>query len=249
VNTFYYFINTFLLINIYKIIILVLKKNICATFFTIITSFILNWKLEINKFITLLKPVYNESLRYCRAICSGKSYAESYDVLQQSLLQAMESFHTLKDDGKFKNWYFKIITRCYYDYFRKSFWHKFQPLEKVKSVNRLPEIYDSAKTNENRLLLSQALSYISEKEKITLLLFEIAGFSIEEIVVIQNERSISAVKSRLSRTRQKLKNIINELEISSKRRNFALAEKYTDSVENETLKAISGIKSDIKYGK
>jgi ribose 1,5-bisphosphokinase PhnN len=47
------------------------------------------------------------------------------------------------------------------------------------------------------------------------LLFELSQFSIEEIVEIQKEKSLSAVKSRLSRTREKLKKIILKLENSS----------------------------------
>jgi hypothetical protein len=43
-------------------------------------------------------------------------------------------------------------------------------------------------------------------------MFEIGGLSLEEIRKVQNEKSISAVKSRLSRTRLKLRNTIIEME-------------------------------------
>lgn len=84
-----------------------------------------------------------------------------------------------------------------------------------------------------------ALSEISEKEKISFLLFELGGFSLGEIMIIQNEKSISSVKSRLSRTRDKLKKIIESIE-SKKNKN----KKYTGigDIEIETSKIISNIK-------
>ena len=83
-----------------------------------------------------------------------------------------------------------------------------------------------------------ALTKINKKEKIAFLLFEIGGFSIEEIKIIQKENSTSAVKSRLSRTRAKLKNIINTLE-----KNRAFGNSIpADNIELETIEIINNIK-------
>ena len=90
----------------------------------------------------------------------------------------------------------------------------------------MPEVYDRAEQSDNRNLLQMALSKLTAKERAAILLFEVAGFSIEEITVIQNEKSRSAVKSRLSRTRTKLKKYITDLEsnrnikINSSEENF-----------------------------
>jgi RNA polymerase sigma-70 factor (ECF subfamily) len=58
-------------------------------------------------------------------------------------------------------------------------------------------------------LLHLALDKLSEKEKEGIILFEISGFSIKEIAEIQQE-SESAIKTRLSRSRQKLKQILED---------------------------------------
>jgi DNA-directed RNA polymerase specialized sigma24 family protein len=76
----------------------------------------------------------------------------------------------------------------------------------------MPEVYEEAENSERKQLLYKALSKISSKEKAAVLLFEIGGFSIEEIKEMQNEKSISAIKSRLSRARGKLKTIIENEE-------------------------------------
>jgi RNA polymerase sigma-70 factor (ECF subfamily) len=197
--------------------------------------------LDTDRFIELLKPHYNDALRYCWSLCSGKSEAEASDVLQQSVLQAMENQDSLKDPEKFKPWFFKIITRCYYDTFRRSFWKRFRQIEKIESSSNIPCLFDIAKMNEDRMLISQALSLISDKERTALLLFEIAGFSIEEISDIQNEKSISTVKSRLSRTRQKLRDIILTAESSTLNKKSLMNNGKIRDVETETIKIISEI--------
>ncbi len=165
-----------------------------------------------NRFLELLKPHYNDAVKYCRALCANWSADDAEDVLQQSLLQAMEALESLNDITKFRSWFFKIITRTFYSSVRKHFWKKFLPIDDYSYITDMPEIYDRAEQSDNRNLLQKALSKLSVKERAAILLFEVAGFSIEEITVIQNEKSKSAVKSRLSRTRTKLKKYITDIE-------------------------------------
>jgi len=199
---------------------------------------------DTNKFFELLKPHYNDALRYCKALCSGKSKEESEDVLQQSLLQAMENFGTLKDTDKFKSWMFKIITRVHYDSFRKSFWRKFQSIEMYESRERIPAVYSLGRDTEDRQLISAAFAKLTEKERAAILLFEIADFSIDEIAIVQEEMSISAVKSRLSRTREKLRGIILNLESKKTFKKDVSELSQFGDVENETIKILSEIETN-----
>ena len=73
-------------------------------------------------------------------------------------------------------------------------------------------IYARDEPHDERWMLHQALATLSPKQRAALLLFEIGGFSIEEIATIQKAKSISAVKSRLSRTRQKLREALTDAE-------------------------------------
>lgn len=165
-----------------------------------------------DKFIELVKPNYSDALRYCRALCSGKHSEDTKDVLQQAFLKAIENFGTLKEHAKFKSWFFKIITNCFYDVTRKHFWKNLTSYDKNESYEEIPDIYNGYEISDTRNLISIALSKLSDKERIAILLFEIEGFSIEEISELQNENTQSAVKSRLSRARNKLKNVITKLE-------------------------------------
>ncbi len=165
-----------------------------------------------DKFIELMKPHYSDALRYCRALCSVKYSEEAKDVLQQSFLKALENFDSLKDYSKFKSWFFKIITNCFYDVTRKNFWKNIISLDNYEKKDFIPNFFNGFEYSETRNLISFALDKLSDKERVAILLFEIEGFSIKEITELQNEKSQSAVKSRLSRARNKLKEIIVKLE-------------------------------------
>jgi RNA polymerase sigma-70 factor (ECF subfamily) len=165
---------------------------------------------------------------------------EANDVIQQALLQAIENFSSLDDLTKFKPWLFKFITNVFYNSVKRNFWKRFLPLD--DNPVDIPEVYSNSVDTEKRNLLYEALTVLNEKEKSALLLFEIAGFSIEEIAGIQNEKSDSAVKSRLSRARKKLRNKIEKLEKNKFEKNKS-SKILTGDLENETFKLISEFES------
>jgi RNA polymerase sigma-70 factor, ECF subfamily len=200
--------------------------------------------LDTAKFTELLKPHYNDALKYSRALCATWSADDAEDVLQQSFLLALENFTSLKDLSKFRSWFFKIITTTFYSSIRKHFWKKFLPIDDNRpAVESMPDVYDRAEQSENRIVLNRALSKLSAKERAAILLYEIADFSIEEITEIQKEKSISAVKSRLSRARIKLRKHITEQENFLTRVENSRGELNGD-LENETLNLISEIRTE-----
>lgn len=169
--------------------------------------------LSNTEFTDLLKPHYNDAVNYCRALCSGSSKAEAEDILQQALLKALENFVSLRNQDKFRSWFFQILTRCFYDAVRKPFWSKFVSLNSEEGKVAF-QIFEDDYFESNQILVG-ALSQIGKKERAALLLFEIGGFSIREITEIQKEGSESTVKSRLSRTRKKLEEFMVKLEETS----------------------------------
>ena len=201
-------------------------------------------KVDSAKFNRLLQPHYNDALKYSRALCATWSADDAEDVLQQSFLLALENFSSLKDDTKFRSWFFKIITTTFYSSIRKHFWKKFLPSDSGKTgIHDMPEIFSRSEQSDNRMMLSTALAGISAKERSAILLYELGNFSIEEITTIQGENSISAVKSRLSRARKKLKKMIEN------EKNFLSREENSDwelngDLENETIKLVTEIRTE-----
>lgn len=61
-----------------------------------------------TEFTHLLKPIYNDAVNYCRALCAGQQMAEAEEIMQQSLLKAYENIDSLNDLEKFKSWFFRL---------------------------------------------------------------------------------------------------------------------------------------------
>lgn len=161
-------------------------------------------------FIALLGPHYNSAAQYCRALFQGTKNAE--DGLQDAIVAAMENFGALKEEEKFRPWFFTIITRTFYA-------AKNQEVKKEKLFavlteknSEFPAVYQDGLLSSKEAVLLEALHTLAEKERAAILLFELGGFSLTEIQGIQGEKSLSAVKSRLSRTREKLRHKILQLE-------------------------------------
>ena len=187
-----------------------------------------------DSFINALKPHYNDALRYCRLLCAGWNVADAEDVLQQSLLQALEHFDDLREPAKFKSWLFQILYHTYLKARRKRFWNRFIPLDTATDIPPIPTVYLQPERYDDKWLLLGALSVLSPKERAAFLLFAFAGFSIEEIRQMQQEKSPSTVKMRLSRARKKMKTHLQQAasDISVRQRLSSLAE----DIENETFK-------------
>ncbi len=194
---------------------------------------------DTQKFLELLKPHYNDALKYSRALCANRSAEDAEDVLQDSLVKGMENLESLRDDSKFRSWFFKILTREFYSSVRKHFWKRFLPIENYMHLPEMPAVYERLEQNESKAVISKALAKLSAKERSAILLFEIGGFSIEEIKHVQSEKSLSAVKSRLSRTREKLKKYITETEGSNRKKNSVQADTNEGDLTNETIRLIA----------
>ena len=163
-----------------------------------------------DKYLALLKPHYNDAVKYAFALCYKFTKEDAEDLFQQSLLDSFQKFAQLKEEEKFKSWLFTIITRKFYELNRRSILKRLIPLHYDQDTVSFPEVFRDFENEDNKVLVKRSLNILSTKEKAALLLFELSGFSIEEIMEIQKERTASAVKTRLSRARKKLKEFIEK---------------------------------------
>lgn len=182
-------------------------------------------------FGTLLKPHYNDALNYCRALSARKTNLEAEEILQQSLLKALEKLPQLRDTNRFRSWFFKIITRTFYDNLRKPFWKR-MVLQDTSNESAWPRVYTEQVLDEHQSLML-ALSVLTDKERAAILLFEIGGFKLKEIQHIQGDYSESAVKSRLSRARAKLRSNIEQQE--SRSANIHSIKDVGDSISKDRM--------------
>ncbi len=144
-----------------------------------------------DEFLRLLQPHYRDALQYCRALCHDAHDAQ--DLLQQSLVQALEKLPGLRDPTKFKSWYFKIITRTFYRQCRQKFWRRFLPLDPAASPEIRPELpavflETDEPINERRSRLLHALAQLKPKERAALLLFELGNFAIPTLPTFRKKK-------------------------------------------------------------
>jgi RNA polymerase sigma-70 factor (ECF subfamily) len=153
-------------------------------------------------FSELVSQYATEMYRFALYMTGNKEDAE--DAVQDSLLSAWKSIHSLKDNSLFKAWLFKILAnKC-----------KTLLMKKNKMPDTLPvEEYDFLVDyeGEGNLIssaeLKDALSTLTPPDAQIILLSIIGGFTSYELGVIYN-MTPGAVRTRQKRAIEKLRKIL-----------------------------------------
>lgn len=152
-----------------------------------------------QRFMELLTPLGDALLRFAYSLT--RNYEEAQDITSEAILKAWEQFHTLNNEAAFKPWIFTIARRAVYRHTerkRRFFSFGTSPHAALKpSPDNLPDDLADAQ------LLYAALDKLSDDQREAVMLFDVLGFSLEEIRQMQGG-SLSGVKSRLVRGREKL---------------------------------------------
>ncbi len=155
-----------------------------------------------DKFLELLNEINDKLYMYARALENNCEDAE--DLVNDTILACYERFESLRDYSGFKGYAFKVARSIYRQKYRRSWlWGNYdeRKANNIISNDFAPDLPIDIE------ILYNALNTLPEKQKEALVLFEISGFSIIEIKNIQGG-TISAVKSRIKRGREKLKEIL-----------------------------------------
>src|SRR5262245_14740915 len=153
----------------------------------------------------LLEPIHASALATARRL--SRSRADGDDLYQESVLRAFEKLHTLRDESRFRSWFYATLLSRHRSRSRRVFWKRQVPLDQAFTAEREPVGEDGSRWAEqiqraNRA--TAALLSLDAPQREVIVLFEIDGYTTEEIADMQRV-SISAVKSRLARGRQKLR--------------------------------------------
>lgn len=157
-----------------------------------------------ERFLLLLEPVHDNLARFARSMTAGSE--EARDLVGETVLCALESFDELKDERAFLGWLFTIATRLQR---RKVKRRGLFGTYNENEIAQRPSSDSSPETAHDISALYKALERLNAKERETIVLFEIAGLSLEEVREAQGG-SISGVKSRLVRGRAKLAKLLGE---------------------------------------
>ena len=155
-----------------------------------------------DRFLQLYEPVHNRFERFCRARVYG--HMEYNDLMNETLLVAFEKFESLKSEKAFLSFLFGISVRILANYNKKKKEDSFHSHEKL---NNHLDVNANTEKDMEVYLLHKALALLPDAQREALILFEISGFNLKEVSEIQ-EASLSAVKQRLKRGREKLTEIL-----------------------------------------
>ncbi|MGB0390583.1 MAG: RNA polymerase sigma factor [Salibacteraceae bacterium] len=166
-------------------------------------------KQDKKTFLNLYSPIHESFARFCHA----KAYKvmEPEDLISDSVLAALESFHKVKNEDAFLSFMFSIANNILNKKRRRAKFIGFFNESHVCEL-RCPDL--DAETKYDIEVLYQFLEKLPLKQKEALILFEISGFSLKEIALIQ-ESSLSSVKQRLKRGREKLADLFKSEELRS----------------------------------
>jgi len=152
---------------------------------------------------------YNIALRYMQ------NEEDALDAMQESFLKVFRHLNKFNEQSRFDTWVYRIVVNTCNDMLRKNKKHNYiDTIYKNENDEEVAiEIADSAPGPDELLLRKEesgnilnCLNRLGKEHREVLILRDIKGFTYDEIADIL-ECSIGTVKSRVSRAREKLKEL------------------------------------------
>ena len=154
---------------------------------------------------TDFETIYDKysSMLYRLALTHVQTKEDAEDVVHDVFAKYLEAAHKLKDDEHERAWLVRVTVNKCHDLIRKR---KYRMHMSLDDIHELPK--------EEKALLPDVFEVVAtlpEKYKTVIVLHYLEGYSVEEISSMLRV-SGSAVKMRLSRGRELLKNILEKEE-------------------------------------
>lgn len=154
-----------------------------------------------ERFISHVEATQKALRRFLVALCCGDTVLAD-DIAQESYIKAYLSCDSFSNIEKFNAWIFKIGYNTFLNHRRGE--RLTVGYEDAKEISA----HDRADSSFAYQELYEALNKIPVKERMSVLLFYMQGYSIKEIAEIE-EISPDAVKQHLSRGRKHLRGLLS----------------------------------------
>ena len=162
---------------------------------------------DTEAFIQLVSPYEKKLYFWC--LGTLKNPEDAKDCVQETLIKAFRGIGQFRSDASLSTWLYRIAYRCCVDMLRKS-----RPIDALPDADadamqltdRSPQPYEALEAKERLRLLNEAISRLPDEHRLPLLLF-VQG---EDYATISEVLSVKlgTVKSRISRAREHLKEIL-----------------------------------------
>jgi RNA polymerase sigma-70 factor (ECF subfamily) len=152
-----------------------------------------------KRLLSMLEPLHDRTRATARRLC--RSHADGDDLFHEAVLRALDRLDELREPEKFRAWFFAILLSVHRARHRRRFWRRLLPLDELREE---PTVEAAADSLDGARRMARALATLAPAEREAIVLFELEGFTIEELTQLQAS-SIPAVKSRLVRARARLR--------------------------------------------
>ena len=153
----------------------------------------------------LLEPIHHQALATARRLC--RSPSDGDDLYHEALLRAFDKLHGLRDESRFRSWFFAVLLSRHRSSMRRASWRRLLPWHDAFPRGTDPIAADGVDweaRGRSAARAARALASLPVEQREAVVLFEIDGYSIEDIAGMQGV-SVPAVKSRLTRGRERLR--------------------------------------------
>jgi len=160
----------------------------------------------------LLAPFHDAASRTARRLAG--SAEEGDDLMQEAVLRAFDHLHGLRDESRFRSWFYTVLLSVHRNRSRRGFWRRFLSLDARREAGFEPAGADGGEEAELRgraRRAARALAALAPAQREAVVLFEMEGYSVDEIAALQHS-SVPAVKSRLSRGRERLRRSLEKVD-------------------------------------
>ncbi len=147
-----------------------------------------------EEFMELYGPLHNRLSRFIQSMVWNREDAR--DLLSETILKTYEKFDTIRNKESLLYFMFTVAANLVKKYRHKS---SLKVVMTESHMNSGKSIYDKIALQE----LYQLMEQLPVQQKEALVMYEISGVTMEEIAKIQGG-TLSGVKSRIARARQKL---------------------------------------------
>lgn len=174
---------------------------------------------DADKFSQELSSYRGPIYRY--VLSMSRDAAEAEDLTQETFLRAHAKLSTLDDPAKLSPWLYRIATNVCYDRFRQaSYRNRPKSLDETtpKDVaeggaetltDPAPRLDKALEQQEMSCCVQQYLAGLSDSYRAVILLHDVEGLTNPEIAEMLGV-SLSTVKIRLHRAREKLRDALSE---------------------------------------
>jgi RNA polymerase sigma-70 factor (ECF subfamily) len=161
------------------------------------------WSSTLQDFARMLEEQIPRLRRYATALCRDRTAAD--DLVQDCLCRALTKGHLFQPGTDLRAWLFTMMHHLHVNTVRRGVRQGAAvPVEEVEPLLTEPPTQGGALTLRD---LDRAMGEISEEQRQVLLLVGLEAMSYEEVATIL-DLPIGTVRSRLSRGRERLRELI-----------------------------------------